>query len=54
MNINLEFDTLLSIIGVVLSLFGIFVSYHFELNPKSWTKQSLKNVRQSKKKVCQA
>lgn len=29
MNINLEFDTLLSIIGVVLSLFGIFVSYHF-------------------------
>ena len=26
----------------------------FELNPKSWTKQSLKNVRQSKKKVCQA
>lgn len=25
-----------------------------ELNPKSWTKQSLKNVRQSKKKVCQA
>ena len=25
-----------------------------ELNPKSWTKESLKNVRQSKKKVCQA
>ena len=25
-----------------------------ELNPKSWTKESLKNVRQGKKKVCQA
>lgn len=27
---------------------------HIELNPKSWTKQSLKNVRQRKKKVYQA
>ena len=25
-----------------------------ELNPKIWTKESLKNVRQGKKKVCQA
>ena len=29
-------------------------SIRVELNPKSWTKESLKNVRQSKKKVCQA
>lgn len=29
MHINLEFDTLLSIIGVILSLVGIFASFHF-------------------------
>ncbi|WP_300886907.1 hypothetical protein [uncultured Alistipes sp.] len=35
-------------------LYRFFAAALAELNPKSWTKESLKNVRQGKKKVCQA
>lgn len=57
---NLTMENELQVIGTkeveerIIELRGQKILLDSELNPKSWTKESLKNVRQSKKKVCQA